>query len=271
MFAKLLKHELKTQSRLMLILSAAALGAGIVGSIMMLLCTNLIADGAQSSADVIGAFFSVLIMYAMYFVVIGYSVAVMIILTLRFYRHLFSDEGYLTFTLPASTHQVLMSSVLSFAIWSAVAGLVTLISAALIFIPFLKMAGSELGMVTVNDFAGLFQGLEINGWYVLLSVFTLVGVSAGGIILPLFSVTLGSVVAKRLKILVAFAFYYGINMTLTIATYIVMIVAMIGDAATSGLNEFYLTLGVPGVLYTAVAVVGYLVMHRLISRKLNLP
>lgn len=280
MFAKLLKHEFKSQAKLFLILSLAALIAGGVGGGMLSLFIHLVETETDSTASILGAVFSMLVMMFMIFAVAAYVIAVGIILAVRFYKHHFSDEGYLTFTLPASSHQLLLSSICNILIWQIISSVVALISAALIMIPVFSLMSEEMGMTQLifnESFLEMMYsdlGIEYSGWYTVLRIVTAVVTYAGGLMLMLTSVTIGSVIAKKHKILASIGIYYGINMAMSILTSVLSFAALIGDVWVSENVEsisMYLSSGVPAVLYLFIAVGGYFLMHHLVDKKLNLP
>lgn len=280
MFAKLLKHEFKSQAKLFLILSIAALIAGAVGGGMLSLFIHLVETETDSTASILGAIFSMLVMMFMIFAVVAYVIAVMIILVVRFYKHHFSDEGYLTFTLPASGHQLLLSSICNILIWQIISSIVAIISAALIMIPVFSLMSEEMGMTQLifnESFLEMMYsdlGIEYSGWYAVLRIFSTVVTYIGGLMLMLTSVTIGSVIAKKHKILASIGIYYGINMAMSILTSILSFAALIGDVWVSENIEsmsMYLSTGIPAVLYLVIAVGGYFLMHHLVSKKLNLP
>lgn len=281
MFAKLLKHEFKSQAKLFLILSLAALGAGGVGCGMLSLILHLAQTEMDTAGAILGVVFSAMLMVFMFLAVMAYSFAVSILLVYRFYKYHFSDEGYLTFTLPATTHQILLSGLLNFFIWQMIAGVVVMISAGLIFSPLMAMMRQELGMSTLifNEmFLDIlytsFDAAGIGWWYIPVYILSVIFSSAGSIVLILLSVTIGCVVAKKHKVLASIGIYYGINMVLSIITSIVSFAAMIGDfwaMETTQSVSMNFTTAVPGVLYLIIGVVGYFLMHRLVEKKLNLP
>lgn len=280
MFAKLLKHEFKSQAKLFLILSLAALIAGGVGGGMLSLFIHLVETETDSTASILGAVFSMLVMMFMIFAVAAYVIAVVIILAVRFYKHHFSDEGYLTFTLPASSHQLLLSSICNILIWQIISSVVALISAALIMIPVFSLMSEEMGMTQLifnESFLEMMYsdlGIKYSGWYTVLRIVTAVVTYAGGLMLMLTSVTIGSVIAKKHKILASIGIYYGINMAMSILTSVLSFAALIGDVWVSENVEsisMYLSSGVPAVLYLFIAVGGYFLMHHLVDKKLNLP
>ena len=117
MFAKLLKYEWKATSKLLGVLSLAALGVGVVGTSVLKILVVSFADGI---GDGLEGFIPVILIPAMIMIVfalIAYAFGSVIILMYRFYKNKFTDEGYLTFTLPVNSHQIFLSSLLNMLIW----------------------------------------------------------------------------------------------------------------------------------------------------------
>lgn len=280
MFAKLLKHEFKSQAKLMLILSLAALGAGVVGGGMLALFMHLIESEMDTTGAIIGTVFSMMIMIFMIFAIVAYSMAVMILLAYRFYKHHFSDEGYLTFTLPASSHQILLSGILNFLIWQVIASVVAFVSIMVIMTPVFTMLIQETGMpqmIFSESFLEVMyadMGVDYSGWYILLQILSMVISYVGAAVLILTSITIGSVVAKKHKILASIGIYYGINMAMSIVTNIISFVGMMGDAwvaESTGMFSMTWSMLIPALLYLGIAIGGYFLMHHLVDKKLNLP
>ena len=203
MFAKLLKHEFKSQAKLFLILSLAALGAGGIGCGMLSLILHLVQTEMDTAGAILGVIFSAILMFFMFLVIIAYVYAVTILLVYRFYKYHFSDEGYLTFTLPASTHQILLSSILNMVIWQAITGIVLLISGVLIMLPVLAMMQQELGlssMIFSEIFLNMMNSYEavgVSGWYIVLYLLAILFSYIGGIISMLLSVTCWARMVRR--------------------------------------------------------------------------
>ena len=124
MFAKLLKHEWKSTAGLLGILSLAALGLSVLGTVILRILNNY---GDQMSGNgyplVPVALGTMLFFLAV--ALIAYAVGSRILLLARFYRNKFTDEGYLTFTLPVNCHQIFLSALLNMVAWSLITGAVT--------------------------------------------------------------------------------------------------------------------------------------------------
>ena len=280
MFTKLLKYEFRAQRKLLSILSLSALGAGIIGGLMMWLITgsDVIYGSFTTENDFAAAMlisFSTTLMLGAIFAIIAYIVAVYILLLYRFYKHHFSDEGYLTFTLPATTHQILLSSILNIIIWSFICIVVAILAYIMLFAPIIHMAMQEIQQmqgfmpdISYNIFPDLGAG------QLVLGIFYMIATSLYSLILPLLSITLGALVAKKHKILASFGIYYGLSAVLSVITGIIQIFSVVSDVVVSAeSNSLYLTFSylIPSLLYLGIGIGGYFLMHRLVSRKLNLP
>ena len=134
---------------------------------------------------------------------------------LRFYTNLFTDEGYLTFTLPAKRSTVLLAKTLNAIIWIGLHNLILAAGGVFIFL---------VGIPTVdNDILFGFTG----AWELLKALYSMVVSSYGWgiviiaevILLMIFNIlasitilqfcfTLGSIIVKRGKLFAGIGVYY---------------------------------------------------------------
>lgn len=259
MFAKLLKMEFRSTWNVLGILCLSLVGAGLLGGLAIRYL-----EGASAPKE----WLSVLCMLAsiaaaLFFVVCG--AAALIVQIVRFYRSRFTDEGYLTFTLPVTTHQVLLSSFVTSA--------VNLIAvAAVAVVSFILM-----GLCAIPNFEILRNGVEILGqgmselWARLtqadvlqafgLFLVNVVAAFSNELILIMLAVTIGSLVAKKHKILAAVGFYYILHLVDLTFTGISMVKLV--DSPNS-------LLGLLALVNLIIAVAGYFLMYFLVDKKLNL-
>lgn len=197
MFAKLLKMEFRSTWNVLGILCLSLVGAGLLGGLAIRYLV-----GASAPKEWLEVLCTLAITAAvLFFVVCG--VAALIVQIVRFYRSRFTDEGYLTFTLPVTTHQVLLSSFLTSA--------VNLIAVAAVSVIGLIL----MGLCVVPDFKDLREGIHVL-WQEfpelwarftqadVLQAFGLLLVNAivafsNELILIMLAVTIGSLVAKSTR------------------------------------------------------------------------
>lgn len=259
MFAKLLKMEFRSTWNVLGILCLSLVGAGLLGGVAIRYLV-----GASAPREWLEVLCTLAITAAvLFFVVCG--VAALIVQIVRFYRSRFTDEGYLTFTLPVTTHQVLLSSFLTSA--------VNLIAVAAVSVIGLIL----MGLCVVPDFKDLREGIHVL-WQELpelwarftqadvLQAFGLLLVNAivafsNELILIMLAVTIGSLVAKKHKILAAVGFYYILHLVDLTFTGVSMV--KLAESPNS-------LLGLLALVNLFIAVAGYFLMYFLVDKKLNL-
>ena len=281
MFATLLKYEFRRTRHILLPMNIGGLAIGAVGYFVMLLMTVLM-DNPDS--DIFIAVPLVYLLWAgLLLMLVLLSTAISIVLCLQFYREKFTDQGYLTFTLPASTHQILLSSYLNFLIWTIINTVVTIIAVSLMVAPLITYIGSQVSQVGL-DLSYLWALIKENLGTVLPTgvlytiAFALSTISGlfYGISLPYLAITLASVLVKKMKLLVAVAIGYGMSMVMgVISSALSIIEGLVTGVLMVGLNSPILTNGsvtliIMSVIYIAFTIGGYFLMHHLVTKKLNL-
>ena len=282
MFSKLLKHEFKANFGLLGILSLCALGVGLLGGGILNAAIYISENLSDNDVGLVGvtSLYSALMFVILALVI--YAVAVQFINLYRFYKSRFTDEGYLTFTLPVNAHQIFLSALLHMLAWMVISSLVVLLAVALILligvVPHLDLLGGDF-----SDMEGIFgqmgdilqteQGYDA---YQVLTVVQTVFAPIYSLLLIMTSITLGCVLAKKHKILATVGMYYCISMLVglleTILT-LVPTVLMMAEMYETGRYFTYMniTAGISLSLQVGIAVGGYFLSTYLMKHKLNLP
>lgn len=279
MFGRLLKHELRASSGIMLLLSGIMLGIGASAGLAVKYLVYYSSEQTDSLALTMLFLAAILFVIFGFIALIAYSIGTWIVLLIRFYRNKYTDEGYLTFTLPVSSHQILLSSYLNIAIWTVVATLVAQLSVGLailigassteLFSPeALKKILSALG--TIPDF--YMEIIDGDVTVVILSVLNVLITAMGQLMMILMSITLGAVLAKKYKILAAVGLYYVGNMAISMITGVYTFTVTFAGVFIDSVNTYSLYILVPTlILRTAVLIISYIVTIHFMSKKLNLP
>ena len=282
MFAQLLKYEWKANAGLLGILSLCALGVGLLGAGVLraieYVSQHMLND--QMAAIATSGLGSIMV-----FVVIAlaaYALAVQFINIWRFYKNKFTDEGYLTFTLPVTPHQIFLSSFLVILAWLAISVVVLLISGTLMLFIGLGAPSKEFWKELLYVFDNLGEALaqiDMPGVksFLLLSVAQVFVTPVYAIVLLMTSITLGCVLAKKHKILATIGMYYIINMVVNVISSVLTIVPtflMIGEMMFGDeeyFNHLALAMGLTLLLQVGLCLVGYFWSTHLMKHKLNLP
>jgi len=108
MLGKLFKHEMKAMARLLLPLLAVLAVLTIVDRIVIYL------DVFEGTLSLIPG----IITFAYVMTIIAVVIVSSVLVIYRFYKNLLTDEGYLMFTLPAKSHQLINSKLIASMIWT---------------------------------------------------------------------------------------------------------------------------------------------------------
>lgn len=287
MFSKCLKYELRAVWKIICIASAALIGFSIVSSVTVRLLYNAAEKDPEGIVGGIASIVSVLMFFLAVITVSAYLLITAIVCIVRFYKHFFSDEGYLTFTLPVSRGTLYLAKAVNALIWdvaSVVSIVISLGIAAVILKPLADMDTFEELVRVFGDIPSYRDLTEaFQRWLVpilLAFVLLLLACAVLSTGFTYFCVTAGSVLAKKHKILAAFGIFYGVNFVSSILgqflpVAIEIAVMSIGDRLFSlGADRvlplfFCVILAVFGIV-SAIAVTFHMISLGMIEKKLNL-
>ena len=210
-----------------------------------------------------------------YFGYAAFSLLTAILIFIRYFKNFFTDEGYLTFTLPVKRSQLLMSKI---------------ISGCAIYGATLLLIGVEF-LITINcyDDNNIFGSLvqlfakayKESGVYFIVDgiLFLLLAIMAVviNILFIYLCITIGATIARRGKVIVGIGIYYGASSTITFILQILMIFGT-GSLSSwfSGIPEQLSDITLVLVLAEVVLILGivlmaiYLFLYYLLDKKLNL-
>lgn len=274
MFAKLLKYEWRATRGFLGLLSLICLSAALVGGLSM---RYLVWVSELDTQEDVAIVLSVLTMIFAFIAIVICCVAMELYAVWRFYKSRFTDEGYLTFTLPVTTHQILLSSFVNCLI-SMVCALAALMVGYLVL---LLLGFSALD----NFFPSLWEVLPLamenlwrlfsgeTGTFLGLFLLEIVTGTFSGVLTMMLSVTIGCILAKKHKVVVSVAVYFGISMAISMITSVLGAIQGIvsyTSQAASGVSTLSSMMLSGSVLAVVVAIGAYWLMYALVHRKLNL-
>ena len=284
MFSKLLKHEWKANWRLLSILSLAVIIAAVVGTISLRVMVNY-GDRLSESNSFLNLLLLPLglLVFVSFLALVVYAAAVLFVLLFRFYKNKFTDEGYLTFTLPVTNHQIFLSSAVNMLIWSVI----SVVLVILLFVVMILIGTSTSGFINMElirelrslklilpEMAEAYSEI-LGDSYGILTLISILISPVYNVVLAMTCITLGAVVAKKHKILAAIGIYYGANTVLGILSSAITTVPSLMFIGNDGLasSDLYFTLTMVAqlLIYAAVIVGGYFLSTKLMKNKLNLP
>ena len=286
MLRKLLKYDLAAVWRiwwlLLIILPALSLSTGIT-----LRLISLVPDDSNLAFLNI---FAILAFYLFYFVMVGGAILTEILIFWRFYKHFYTDEGYLTFTLPVSRRALFLSKTLNAMIWNALLAVVEILSILLIGV-FIPKDSPNSFVLSLS--VGLTQSLgttisetweQIGAWMIVYALLILLLVALAilfSVTLLHFCITVGSILVNKGKLFLSIGIYYGVNSTLssiitigsifTVVPFIVAFSELYGDLSPFRMHaSISLMLLIVCAIEAALSVTLYCMTLNKIERKLNL-
>lgn len=269
MLKKLIKYEWKRVSGMQLILLAVAAAMSLLGVLYFQtpFWKKSVEGSLYSGAEVLGLFLGIggAILYIL--MLVGVRFAQIIYLGVNYFKSMFSDEGYLTHTLPVTPAQLLFSKVLVSGLWMMIMNLVLTGLTALLIL----CGACSIGAVSLADimdgFRLLFdelapvlesQGIHLVSFAAILIFLVLAGPFLSVAIL-FGGLNLGSYSAKN-KALVGILCYFGITVVSSIlgnvVNGVVNFLAMTNRNYTLSLyNSQYMVSSVISVVLCAVLMV----------------
>jgi len=265
MLGKLLKFEMKATARILLPLYPLVIILALVNKLLFsLLKQDNIVTTIISSISITAYIISTLVIFALTF----------IIMIQRFYKNLLKEEGYLSFTLPVTTTQHILSKLLVSSFWNVCAGIVTLISILIIipsygFVSEITTSFSDISAV-VKENVGVGLGILIAGTILLLfiSIFT-------STLTVYASMAIGHL-ADKARVLFSFLAYFGIYIVNQTISSIIFAVIGLGNNEFFSVNDtvpknfMYIVFFTSIILSVIIGVACFITTKLILDKKLNL-
>ena len=275
MFRKLLRHDMRAIGKFWWIAALVSTVLSVLGGF----CISILRVDYTSYT-----YLQSLSVFGIILVVMAYgafSIISMVLIFVRFYKNFFSDEGYLTFTLPVRRVDLLNSKLVASVIYE----LLTVLTIGINVIGMLCIGFAD-EIFTKSFFRGLRDVIkeifEIFGGYVavysveaiiaviLMSVFSFMGI--------FICITLAATITKKHKVLTALGFYYaysaivsGLMQTVMFNGAFVRIMEMLAELNESEI-KFALSIIFLGIiaLVAAACAALHILEHYLLRKRLNL-
>ncbi|MCQ2385145.1 MAG: hypothetical protein MJ078_00490 [Clostridia bacterium] len=269
MLKKLFRYDWQAQKRLLLPIMGATVGTGLLGLLLLEIVFSL-----KENASVLR--FSLIAFYVLTIItMLACSLVVEFLIVMRYYKNFFTDEGYLTFVLPATIEEQVGAKILSGSLLSFLA--FVSICLGLFFaagIPVMQFAAKNGDMIAlIKDVLSAFIDIvEIAPGQIILALVSAVVTLFAEIILLYTAITLGSLLINKHKILGSVLFYFVIN---TIVGTLNSLISGIFSVTVirSAENIMFSTLlaqGVSIILYLILGVCGGLFTVYMLKHKINL-
>ena len=237
MLGKLMAYELRALWKPAVVMLAVMVVAGAAG-IGCLGATQMLSEVARSGSGAVAAPMSgnatvALFMAALFcgFLVWAAAAALYVFVAMRFYRTMFTDEGYLTLTLPVRAGTLIMAKFWVAYLLLAAFSLVALLMYALMV---LAISGDTAAVAGVLSIMGGWGAFVADGDVasVLGGIVNTLVTCAYALGLAFCSLTLGAWWARRHKVAAAVGVYLAAGWAIALVFSIAGVLAMAGDVVS---------------------------------------
>lgn len=294
MLGKLMKYEWKNTWKAGCLMLLGMLIVTSLGCVVLHMrqFSRWINDGDINGGQALGImsiFVATLIIYVV--MLLAATWGMMIYLGMRFYRSMYTDEGYLTHTLPVTTNQLFMSKVIVSGAWYLIVEVgigISVVALVISMMTGLFDIGGASGLLAEYD--GDFWSLLSEGIYELSRfyeeqmginlihyVFTLLFTYIFGPFITMITLfgalTIGQL-SSRHKGLMGILAYAGLTILTTVAGSVVQSVFVFGSNMMSGVGGASVAANtaydINVITSLLIAVIMYGVSYYIMNRKLNL-
>lgn len=287
MLKKCLKYDLQAIGRIWWILAVIMMGAALIAGLgfraLLQITFNPDSEGVIVFLAIVGFLAAILSIFGM---IAGLTVSVILVYW-RTYTNFYTDEGYLTFTLPVKRSTLYLSKVLTAAIVETATLLIFFLGVGLILLiaPPTTVGGGIISPVVYTSIGDLFADAwgVVGGWLIvwiiaLIPLLFLTQLYASGLVF--LCMTIGSVIAKKHKLLAAIGIYYAISAVLSFVSQFISlflsagVMSIIFTALSSGMliggTTITAMILIAGLIVACLAMVLHFTTVHLLEKKLNL-
>ncbi len=202
MLGKLFKYEWKSGSRLFLLIHGGVLLFALLSRLFLTINGGLNQAMATSENSVISMIAAMIIFGIVVFISCT-AIFTYIYIAYRFYKNVFTDQGYLTNTLPVTPGQIILSKMLNALLWIIIDVIVLVLSLCIIFVDNMQFYSEFFH--ALGEVFTLIGQLPSTAWLGILCMI----LSPFMMILHLyFSVALGNLIASH-KVIGSIVAYFG--------------------------------------------------------------
>ncbi len=286
MLGKLYKYDMKGMGRLILPLTLGICGVSVLCTVVVkLLVTvqNIESSGVITNlVSILATIMGTIFVGASAVSLIAYPTVSILITLYRYYSNFFTDEGYLTFTLPVKTKDLLLSKFLSILTYSVASICVTFFCFSLVI--FFGTSSTEFfnteALAIITELSEMFDFWVFGDAIAIVYVISIIVQGLFSLAVALLAITVGAIITKKYKIIAAIGINYAITTAAslvsgifsTVITYICygdpfgLQVSFYDDSAAT----LIMSLLIVSVLYLGFGIAAYVVTHYILKNKLNL-
>ena len=271
-----MKYEFRAVARIVLPMFIVFLCAAMLMSVGFMLDGRVFHLLESDENNVLSALAGVAVaicVMGLVFLVIAINIACFVLIVYRFYVSFFTDEGYLTFTLPLSIDNHLMIKIVSMFLWGLLSWIVTFVG-IFIILGGVTVGYTEILQEAMPEIQYVFEMMWISlksmygGSQIWLWIISVIVASIFQSFLIYFSVALGCMMFKKNRLLGAIICIFCVDgiysFFASFGSSLLMTFGMVSGVAFAVASIIGIVLSVIGII------AAYCAMKYILERKLNL-
>ncbi len=272
MFKKLLKYDFRALFKTWWIFAVIIISISFISG--LLINVSLKEEDSILLLSIFASLSAAFTAFGMF----AFCISPIIISSVRFYKHLFSDEGYLTFTLPVKLKHIINSKLISTSVLNILSIIVVFISAFIMLLMFDNGIIINLLKSILSDIAASFERSPLWTIVLILEILALIAVvSLISMIFVFICITLASIITKKHKVLASIGIYYGANNVISFFIQMITIIALpslsvyletIPEESILPYKCFFMLTIL--VLISIIFILLYILQYYMLDKKLNL-
>lgn len=257
----------------------------VLAGTTLLTCAVLLTINPKydESVQVYSAMALMLSIFLYYFGMIGCTLGTTLIIAIRFYKTCYTDQGYLTHTLPVTTHQILIAKIAIAFFVNILMALAILFSVFIIIqvgilhitsfytdSPELKWIFKDMFSIVLNEFSNVF-GIHLPSFLIYMILYSIISEIANVVII-FGCISLGQLYAKH-RILGAIASYFivlFIEQIFGLFTSVPISARVLSAKYTTVFDILSPTMNLSLLFIVTLAVFMYFANIHMMTKKLNL-
>lgn len=269
MLGKLIKYDFKALNRYLIAIHIMLLLTAVLGRFLFI--ERLIQNSGRLS-DIWMVIITVgILVYVILFMTALFGT--FLVISIHFYKNLYSDEGYLTHTLPVSRGQLLIAKTVSGSVWMIIDVVLVIISVLILVLyqPVVQeFSAHKDEMLTAMGFPS-----TVGYGKITLSIVLMLVVSSISNVVTLYvSIAVGQLFSNH-RVLGAIVAFFSISTVISIISGVVgaaySVSAIMNAVDESFMYQFYVRTYLFGMAVQLIIAIGfYVVTYLLMQKKLNL-
>jgi hypothetical protein len=280
MLRKLLKYDFKSVFKYWWIAGLTSLALSVLGGFCIKILVDANSDTVTIQPPAVLTVSATLLLMLSIIAIVAFALISMILVYVRFFQNFFTDQAYLTFTLPVKRTTHLNSKLILGTVTEIATMLVAMLNVGIMLvIGFAEQIFEEEFWKEFLEALKVFIE-EVDGYFVIMVIESLLFLLLSCVFATLFTyacITFASMITKKAKVITAIGIYYGAS---GILSFVVQMLYLFGltnitkfltDLPEAMISPVVCLMGLVVLLFIAVfCTLLYTFEHWMLDRKLNL-